>query len=83
MLTLRSYLSSFLEQVRLWLLTFVEHGKRAALQVAEDLCRLPAQVLKVGGDVLVHRKSPDLLDRLVLPQQVGLHRQRHSAPISA
>lgn len=61
-------------------LTSVEHAEAAALQGGEHLRRLPAEVLEAGRYVVVHRKPADLLDRLVLPQQVGLHRQRHCAP---
>lgn len=75
----RTGLSCFIYVIHMF--TFVEHVKSAVFQVVKDLCGLLAEVLKAGWDVLVHRKPPDLLDHLILPQQVGLHCHRHSAPI--
>ena len=57
--------------------TFVEHAETVVLQVAEDSRSLPAQILEVGGNILVHREPADLLHRLVPPQQVGFDRHRH------
>lgn len=63
-------------------LTSVVHVEGVVVEAVKDSRGFPAQILKAAGNVLIHREPPDLLDRLVLPQQVGLHRHRHAAAIT-
>lgn len=60
--------------------TSVEHVE-AVVQVRKHSGGFPAQIIEIGGNILIHREPPHLLHHLILPQQVGLHRHRHVAPV--
>lgn len=63
-------------------ITSVVHVEAVALQSGKHSGGFPAQILEAAGNILVHREPPDLFHRLVFPQQVGLHRHRHPAPVT-